>query len=44
MEENAQDEKQRLFKLYDELTDAKLQEIADEAPGLTRQPGRRWQT
>ena len=35
MEENAQDEKQRLFKLYDELTDAKLQEIADEAPGLT---------
>jgi hypothetical protein len=35
MEENAQDEKQRLVKLYDELTDARLQEIADEAPGLT---------
>jgi len=35
MAENAEDEKRRLLKLYDKLTDTELEEIAREAPDLT---------
>jgi hypothetical protein len=35
MAENAQGEKQRLVKLYDEMTDKALEDIAQEAPDLT---------
>jgi len=35
MAENAEDEKRRLLKLYDQLTDAELEETARGAPDLT---------